>query len=243
MTSSTLLSQSAGTLIIMCQAAVLPGTGMVHSITKCTIDVFRLSAELIDTLVSTSQSSTLLLEVGHAYCWQGRSLMMLSGVVVDLVNGNSCVMNVGFDRLLVNDRLDGLVYVVVDVLAGNGRCVDRCVLSWLTYGLVLELSSRGGDLLLGVLVVTVIVSAVLYRDQVVVVLFWKNFLMLDRLDRCVIVILVNLLVDSDLSLLPALLVDSLVCDMGSDRLVYRGIVVTTFGHEVGNGCLCFIHVE
>ena len=115
--------------------------------------------------------------------------------------------------------------VVVDVLASDGRLdalghlggtFDASALE-LT-GLLLETGLDGGG-------VTVTVLAVLDRGHVVDVLLREDFLVLHRLDRGVVVVLVNLTVDGGLHILVTGLHDLLLHDGGSDLLVHGGVCV------------------
>jgi hypothetical protein len=65
---------------------------------------------------------------------------------------------------------------------------------------VLELSSFGGKAFLDVAVVSVLDLTVLYSCHVVAVLLWENLTVLDRLNRGVVVVLVNFPVDGCLCL-------------------------------------------
>lgn len=190
-----------------------------------------LTLETVVTLLTASQDTTLLLKVGHGDGGKSRGAVVLGSVVVNLVDGDSGVNNVGLDGLLVDNGLDGLVDVVVDVLTadsgGNRLGVDSLKLS----ALVSELSSLGSEALLDLGVVAVLERAVLDGGKVVVVLLRKNLTVLDGLDRGVVVVLVNLLVDGGLDLLVLLELMALVSDSGSDLLVNSGVVVSRLGPE------------
>lgn len=62
-----------------------------------------------------------------------------------------------------------------------------------------------------------------------------------RLDRGVVVILVDLLVDGSGNLLVLLRLDGLVRHSRSNGFVDGCVVVTSLTHEVGNGGLGFLH--
>jgi hypothetical protein len=188
-----------------------------------------LTLESIVTLLTTSQDTTLLLEVGHADSGEGRGAVVLSGIVVNLVDGDGGVDNVGLNRLLVDNGLDGLVDVVVDVLAANRGGNGLSVLGLNLDALVSKLSGLGGETLLDLGVVAVLERAVLDGGKVVVVLLGKNLAVLDGLDRGVVVVLVNLLVDGSLDLLVLLELVGLVDNSGGNLLVDGGVVVTRLG--------------
>lgn len=131
--------------------------------------------------------------------------------------------------------------VVVPVLASNDR-VD------LTSGAAVDASGGVGvaSLLLGeaslnLVVVTVLVAAMLDGDDVGVMLLRKDLTVGNRLLSGVVVILVNLLVDSGSVLLVLGLLDGLVLNGRGDLLVDGGVVVTRRLHEVLDSSLCGIH--
>ena len=138
--------------------------------------------------------------------------MVLGFVVVDLVDGHSGVHDVWLDSLLVDHWLDGLVDVVVDMLTtdlGHGR---GGVLRRGTDRLILELSLCLREARLGVLGVTLIMGAVLDWDEVVVVLLGQDLAIVNWLDGGVVVVLVDLAVGSDLTLLSLMGSDGLLPD-------------------------------
>ena len=196
-----------------------------------TTDGAGLTLETVVTLLAASQDTTLLLKVGHGDGRKSRGAVVLSGVVVNLVDGDSGVDNVRLDGLLVDDGLDGLVDVVVDVLTADGGSDGLGVDSLDLSALVSELSSLSGETLLNLRVVTVLERTVLDSGKVVVVLLRKNLAVLDGLDGGVVVVLVNLLVDGSLDLLVLLELMALVGDSGSDLLVDSGVVVSRLGPE------------
>ena len=144
---------------------------------------------------------------------------------------------------LLDHRLNGLVDVVVLVLASNNGCdvAGGGTLDSLDGVTVL------GTLLckasLNLVVVAVLVAAVLNGNDVLVVLGRKNLLVEDRLLGGVVVILVDLLVDGGDVLLVLLPLDGLVLDGRSDLLVNSGVVVSRLGHEVLDGGLSRVHCD
>jgi hypothetical protein len=64
----------------------------------------------------------VLLELGHADSRKSRSGVMLSSVMMDLVNGDSGVDDMGLDSLLLYYRLNCLMDVMVDVFSSNRWC-------------------------------------------------------------------------------------------------------------------------
>ena len=67
----------------------------------------------------------------------------------------------------------------------------------------------------------------LYRDDIVMVLLWKYFTILDGLDRGVEVILVDLAVNGSLSLFMTVLGHILIDNCWSDLLMNGGVVMTS----------------
>ena len=130
---------------------------------------------------------------------------------------------------LVHDRLDGLVDVVVDVLAGDDRDDGRGALALDADDLVLVLGGLLGQTALGVLLVVVVELAVLHRNQGVVVLLGQKLLIMDGLDGGVVVVLVHLTVERGRAVLVVCLGDGLVGHGRSDALVHGGVVVAGAG--------------
>lgn len=192
-------------------------------------DGARLTLEAVVTLLAASENTTLLLKVGHADGRKSRGAVVLGSVVVNLVDGDSGVNDVRLNSLLVNDGLDGLVNVVVNVLATNGR-LDTLSVTGLKLGaLISKLRSLGGKALLHLGIVAVLEVTVLDSAKVVVVLLRENLTVLDGLDRGVVVVLVDLLVDSSLDLLVLVELVALVGNSRSDLFVDSGVVVTRAG--------------
>jgi len=133
------------------------------------------------------------------------------------------------------------VNVVVDVLAGDDGGDAGGVLALDTLAGVTELATLGGEAALDVTGVVVLEGAVLDGDDVVVVLLPHLGDVLDGLDRGVVVVLVDLLVDGGLDIFVLGAVDGLVGDGRGDLLVDGGVMVAGLGHEVLNCCLGGVH--
>jgi len=200
-----------------------------------------LADEAVLALLAAGEGTTLCLELSHGDGGKSRSGVVLGGVVVDLVNGDGGVGDVRLNGLLLDHGLDGLVDVVVLVLA----CNDGSDLAGGGTLNPLRGVNVAGTLLgktgLDLVIVAVLVAAVLDGDDVGVVLSRKNLLIEDGLLGGVVVVLVDLLVDGGDVLLVLLPLDSLVLDSRSDLLVDSGVVVTRLGHEVLDGSLGGIH--
>jgi len=167
--------------------------------------------------------------------------VVLGLIVVDFMDWDGGVDDGRLDGLLLDDWLDGLVDVVVNVLARQGWCSGRSVLSLSDLFGALELSSLSLESLSHVLIVAVVDLAVLSANQVVRVLLRKNLTVLDGLDGGVVVILVNLAVDDLLGFLVLGAGDVLILNSWVHCLVDSGFVLSILGEEVGHCGLSFIH--
>ena len=186
--------------------------------TKRTANSLWLASERVSALLTTRNISTLSLEVSHSDSGQLRSGVVLGLILMDFVDWDGGVDDGGLDRLFLDDGLDILVHVVVNVLAGDGGALRSGVVRC-TFGAgALELGSFSGNALLYVSIVPVLDLAMLYTDQIVAVLFWENFPVLDGLNRGVIVVLVDLPVNGRLRLLMVRPLYGLVGDSWVDGL-------------------------
>jgi hypothetical protein len=79
---------------------------------SATADVLGDALELVITLLAAAEDTTLGLELVHGHGWQSGALVVCSSVVVNLVDGDGGVDDVGLDDLLVDNGLDGLVDVL-----------------------------------------------------------------------------------------------------------------------------------
>jgi len=199
--------------------------------------------ELVVALLTASQGSTLGLELLHSHGGQSSGLMVSGLVVVYLVNRNSGVDNAGLDGLLLNYWLDSLVDVVVDVLSANGGSDALAVGGLLDTPLVGKTSLVLNEGPLGGIGVTVVELAVLDCSELGSVCLGEDLAVVDGLNSAVVVILVDLLVNGSVDLLVYMGLDNLVVYSGSNCLVDGGVVVAGPAHELGDGCLCFVHFE
>jgi len=165
--------------------------------------------------------------------------MVLSGVVVDLVDWYGGVDNGSLDGFTLDHRLDGLVDVVVDVLAGNDGVHGVRVGGVTNKALVLELLGLTGKTGLNLLGVAMVDVAVLYSDQVVGVRLRKDLAVGDGLHGSVVVVLVNLLVDDSGDVFVLSAVHSLVQDGRSNTLMNSGVMVSGLGHKLLDGDVGF----
>jgi hypothetical protein len=160
----------------------------------------------------------LTLELVHGDTRKLGSSVVLSLVLVDFVDWDGGVDNRWLDSLLLDDWLDVLVHVVVYVLASDGWVGSGGVLSVSNSAGVLELSLLSSQALLSVGVRAVCDVAVLYTSHLVGVLLRKDLFVRNGLDRGVVVVLVDLTVDSSGLVLMLCASDVLVLNSWVDGL-------------------------
>jgi len=211
------------------------------STSKSSANRFWLASESISSLLATREVATLVVELVHADSWELSSSVVLGFVLMNFVDGNSGMDNAWLDSLLVYDGLNGLMYVVVDVLTSNGWGGRLCVLGIVDSARILELGLLSGEALFDVRVVSVLELTVLYTSNLIGVLFWEDFAILDRLERCVVVILVNLAINCLGDILVTGVVYMFVLNGRIYSLVDCGIVLSILRKEVSNCGLCFVH--
>ena len=121
---------------------------------------------------------------------------MLSLVLVYFVDGNSGMDNRGLNGLLLHDRLDVLVNVVVDMLSCYTRIGCCGVLCRADFSSIFELCLLSRQTILYVLIIAVLNVAVLNACHLVAVLLGENLTILDGLNGGVVVVLMDLTVNS-----------------------------------------------
>jgi len=199
------------------------------------VRTFRASVESIAMLRTAVESTTLLFELIHAHSGELCGAVVLSGIVVHFVDGDGGMHNLGLDDLFVDHRLDSLVDVVVNMFALDDGRVALRLRGTSHDALVLKLARLGSQSLLRVVMVAMIKLAMLDGTDIVVVLFREDLLIVNRLDDGVVVILVDLLVDSGVNLFMASWLHNLMLDVRSDLLMDRGVVVVGLMEEVIDG--------
>jgi len=123
----------------------------------------------------------LLLELGHGDSWQLASSVVLGFVLMDLMDGNCRVYDGRLNGLLLHNRLDVLVHVVMNMLACNCGTGAGCVLGAAYVAGVLELSLLSGKTLLYVVIVAMLDISMLHTSYLVAVLFWEHLTVGDGL--------------------------------------------------------------
>jgi hypothetical protein len=116
-------------------------------------------------------------------------------ILMNFVNRNGSVNDRWLDGLLLHNRLDILVNVVVHMLACDGGGGRGRMLRLVDCAGIFELGLFGGETFLDVGVVAVLDVAVLDAGHLVGMFFWENLAVLDRLDGGVVVVLVDFSVD------------------------------------------------
>jgi len=230
-------------VVFRASVTVLAIADVTEATSGATANVLGDTLELVVALLATAQDSTLGLELVHGHGGQSSSLVVGCSVVVDLMNGNSSVDNVGLDDLLVDNRLNSLVNVVVDVLSANGRCYTLALGGTFYTALIPELSLLLNKVPLGRVVVTVVKLAVLYATKLGSMCLGKHVTVLNGLNSAVVVILVDLLVDSSVDLLVLVGLYSLVYNSWCNSLVNCGVMVTRLVGEVRKCCLDLVHFD
>jgi len=222
--------------------------GLVVLVDQAVVAVAHVGAlgatvEGVDTLLAAAQDTATLLELVDADGGEGGSLVVLGLVVVNLVHWLSGVDDVWLDGLLVHDRLDLLVDVVVHVFSTNGGLDGTSRLALHAGGLVVELCGLTDMEVLVLGVVAMLELTVLNVAGTVVVLLRQDFLVVDRLYGSVVVVLVNFLVDRWVNSLLLLLVNSLVGDSWVHALVDLGVVLAILADKALNCVFCGLHFE
>lgn len=115
--------------------------------------------------------------------------------------------------------------MVVNVLASDGRGLLLNHLLSSLHSLVAELRSLLLETGTDGRIITVVDLTSLGGSDAVAMLLGENLTVFDGLDGCVVVVLVDLLVDGSLSLLDAGLLHRLLHDSGSDLLMDGRILV------------------
>lgn len=187
------------------------------------------------------------------------SSMVHGGSMVSLMDRDSRVDDMRLDGLLLDDRLNMFVNMVMNTLASDNRSSRGRVGGAVSLAGVSELGSLAVEGGTGLLLVAMVESLVLDRDEVVVVLLGtrgvssrsytgaienlQSLLVSNGLNGCVMVLLVNLLVEGSSHLLMSVRTNMLLGDMRPDILVNSGLVLSIVGEEARDGLLCLFHFE
>jgi hypothetical protein len=158
------------------------------------------------------------------------------------VNRSDGVDNLGLDGLLMDNRDDGLMDMVMNVLSCHSGCRSLGVVGFVCRRMVLEVGHFSSEPLLGCRLVVMVELAMFSRKDVVGVLLWKTFLVGKRLYCGVVVMLMHFTVDSLSGFLVAVRLDGFMCHGGDDSFFDCGMVAPIAG-EFLNGCFCCIHGE
>jgi hypothetical protein len=99
-------------LVVLCAGVRATITDVAEATSCATSDVLGNTLKLVVALLAAAKDTTLGLELVHGHGGQSSGSVVGSSIVVDLVNRNSGVYNIGLNNLLLNHGLDGLVDVL-----------------------------------------------------------------------------------------------------------------------------------
>jgi hypothetical protein len=231
-------------------SAVMPGTVMTRSCTssdsltaQSSLHSFWFTLEAVDSLASAGKSSALSLELAEADRRESRSRVNDGLIVMYLVNRHSGVDDRRLNDLLLKNRLDGLMDVMVNMFAGNGRTLGLGVDRRGLYASIVELGTLFLKTTADGSIITMVDVTLLHSGHDMLVLFRKHLLVVHRLDGGVVVVLVDLTVNGGLDLIVTGSLDSLLGNGRVDDLVDGGILVTGLVHEFADGCFGLIHCD
>jgi len=126
------------------------------------IDTGALTLEGIEAFLTAAQDAATLLVFSHVDWGKSGGSMVLGSIVVSFVDRNSGVDNIWLNSFFMNYRLNGLVQVVVHMLALNDGSIALGVVSIMHNLLVLELLGLGSQRFLCMLMVSVVEVSMLY---------------------------------------------------------------------------------
>lgn len=168
---ATLLSSRSGSSRSSVGSSGSASGGRTDLATLLALDeALRTTIELADGSCRPSLETVLGLKLLQSLGWQHGGAVVNTAGVVDFVNRDGGVDNLGSDGLLLDHWLNVLVQVMVDVLALNGGCNGRRVLSVMSNGAVAVLGGISIESGLGLLGLVMFKSLVLDSRSVVNVL-------------------------------------------------------------------------
>jgi len=226
-------------IISICQRCGPLGTSTAES----TANSLRLAGKSITSLLTTAEMSTLSFELLHGDGRQLGSSMMLGFILVYFVDRDGCVHNGWLDSLLLDDRLNVLVNVVMNVLTCNRGICGGGMLRLASCASILELCLLSGKAVLDVVVIAVLEMFVLDTDYIMGVLLWKHLLVLNGLHRGMVVILVDFTINSLSDIIMVGTSYILVGNSWVDSLMNSGVMLPILGKETRNCSLGFIHSD
>lgn len=204
-------------------------------------DRLGIALEMIDTLSAASEGATMALELAQADGREGRRGMYSGRLLVHFVNGDRGVNHRGLDDLLLDYWLNGLVDVMMDMLADNSGC--RCLRAdgpGLNM-LVMELSTLLLETAADCGLVAFVQDPLLRVGNDSCVFLGEDDFVLDRLNGGMVMVLMNLAVDDGLDLLMFGLLDRFLDHGGGDLLVNGGVVMTGPVEDFADGMLGSLH--
>ena len=196
---------------------------------------------MIGALLTAHQGSASFLEIVHADSGKRGCGVVLGRVVVHFMDGHSGVDHVGFDGLLVDHRLDGLVDVMVLVLARHSSSLASRTLAFDVVCLIHELGSLVGKTAIHVLLIVMLKGPVLDRHRLMMMLLGQGLGVIHRLHRGVVVVLVDLLVNDRHNVLVLGTRHLLLCHSRGDLFVNSSFMVARAGHELFDRVFSGLH--
>lgn len=167
-----------------------------------------------------------VLELVHRDCLVGGHAVVLSLFLDNLMHRLDLVGDLGHDALLLDDRLDGLVEVVVNRLCDSGGLSSLGLLRGFLLGCVLEGGLVGGNLGLDLVTLLVLVDLTfLSCINFSVVLRSLNLLIFQGLDGGVVVVLMTFAVDDLLFSGLVLVLDMLMLNCRGNSLIDGGVLL------------------
>jgi len=191
--------------------------------------------------VLASEYTTNLLELAQALGGKSRHAVVLRWGSVNLMNRLSGVNDLGLNGLLVDDRDDILVDVVVDMLSGLDWGLGTGLSDWGSDRGVPELTSFFCQSSFSGLTIAMLELLLLHGQSLVGVLLWEDLLICNWLDSGVVVVLMSLAVNSCRDLLMSSRLYLLLSDGWLYLLVNLG-GVTMLVKETANCLSCAFHV-
>lgn len=174
------------------------------------------------------KTTALVSELIHRDCWELGCGVVFSFILVDFVDRDGSVHNTGLHRLLLNDRLNTLVDMMMHMLSRHRWRCRACVLCFSYFLPVLELRCFRFESLGNVIIISMLDVAVLDAPYLVGVRLGKHLLVLDGLDGGMVVVLVNFAVHGGGDIFVAGWGDILMLNGRVDGLVDSGVVLSIF---------------
>lgn len=188
-----------------------------------------------------TEGTALFLVLIHRHGLARRGGMDPGCVMVHFVHRDRGVDYLGLDDFLLDDGLDGFVDMVVDMLPLHNRRPRRAVLRLLHRLRIPQLARLGAHRPLRAGYIAVVELALDRVGYAVLVLLGERLGGLHRLDRPVVVVLVDFLVDGGGDLFVRGGLDGALLNGGRGFFVNGCVVLPGLGDEVPEGFLGLVH--